>query len=284
MIRSHGQVHAEARAASGPDSTVMSPPWLRTMPWAMPRPSPVPSPTGLVVKKGSKIRSRCSAAIPQPSSSTWTTTQSPRSGRDADRARLAERLNGVEHEVQEDLLELLRRTAHRRIISELRSMRMRSRSCGAAMRSTPSMSGAGRKPGARDPPRRQAADVAHDRDGAVHAFEGLVDELLAFRDEDRRGGLAGTLLLELGRERAPVLAQHREVRAHEGERVVDLVRDAGGELAHGGETAGEQQPVAQCYDLREVAQHEDETERRAAAVAEQARRDGHRDARAPRRS
>jgi hypothetical protein len=32
----------------------------------MGRPRPVPSPTGLVVKKGSKMRSRFSGAIPQP--------------------------------------------------------------------------------------------------------------------------------------------------------------------------------------------------------------------------
>jgi hypothetical protein len=38
-------------------------------------PSPVPE--GLVVKKGRKIRSRCSAAIPAPSSVTSTTARSP---------------------------------------------------------------------------------------------------------------------------------------------------------------------------------------------------------------
>ena len=40
----------------------MRPPWSETIPWLMLIPSPVPSPTALVVKNGSKIRGRTSAA------------------------------------------------------------------------------------------------------------------------------------------------------------------------------------------------------------------------------
>jgi hypothetical protein len=43
--------------APGNDSTAIAPPWPSTMPRASASPSPVPSPSGLVVKNGSKTRS-----------------------------------------------------------------------------------------------------------------------------------------------------------------------------------------------------------------------------------
>ncbi len=43
----------------------------------MSRPSPVPSPTGLVVKNGSKTRSRTSGGTPGPVSRNSTSTWSP---------------------------------------------------------------------------------------------------------------------------------------------------------------------------------------------------------------
>src|SRR5512132_780057 len=54
-----------------------SPPdwWAKPKIWLRPR--PVPLPTGLVVKKGSKARSRTSAVIPQPVSETLIFTYSP---------------------------------------------------------------------------------------------------------------------------------------------------------------------------------------------------------------
>ncbi len=51
-------------------STSIRPPKLVTMSWQMGRPSPVPTPTGLVVKNGSNNRSRFSAAMPEPVSRT----------------------------------------------------------------------------------------------------------------------------------------------------------------------------------------------------------------------
>src|SRR4029453_902439 len=51
-------------------STSIRPPCLRTMEYETDKPSPVPWPTGLVVKNGSKIRFMCSAGMPQPVSST----------------------------------------------------------------------------------------------------------------------------------------------------------------------------------------------------------------------
>ena len=47
-------------------STSIAPPWALTMPWLTDRPSPVPLPTSLVVKNGSKIRCRFSSGMPQP--------------------------------------------------------------------------------------------------------------------------------------------------------------------------------------------------------------------------
>ena len=41
------------RVSPGADSAAISPLWWRTMRQAMSSPRPVPSPTGLVVKKGS---------------------------------------------------------------------------------------------------------------------------------------------------------------------------------------------------------------------------------------
>ena len=47
------------------------------MPDTMHSPSPVPLPMSLVVKNGSKIRSRISGGMPTPLSPIVTTTQSP---------------------------------------------------------------------------------------------------------------------------------------------------------------------------------------------------------------
>src|SRR6266581_4589658 len=60
-------------------SNVMIPPCLSaTTEWAMARPWPVPLPTGLVVKNGSKIRSRTFSGIPAPVSPMEISAQSPR--------------------------------------------------------------------------------------------------------------------------------------------------------------------------------------------------------------
>ena len=49
--------------------TAMSPPSAVTIPWTMERPSPVPTPTGLSVQNGSKIRSIFHCSMPAPVSS-----------------------------------------------------------------------------------------------------------------------------------------------------------------------------------------------------------------------
>ena len=62
--------------APGLDSKVIRPPCSVTMPWQMESPSPVPSPSDLVVKKGSNTLAAISSGIPGPSSETVTATPS----------------------------------------------------------------------------------------------------------------------------------------------------------------------------------------------------------------
>jgi hypothetical protein len=53
--------------------TSIRPPWATTMPWTIDKPTPVPSPTGLVVKKGSKMRACVASSMPPPASRTAST-------------------------------------------------------------------------------------------------------------------------------------------------------------------------------------------------------------------
>src|SRR5207248_2230381 len=62
-----------APAPEPPPSTSSRPPCAVTIPWLMASPSPVPWPTSFVVKNGSKMRSRTSAGMPDPSSRNVTT-------------------------------------------------------------------------------------------------------------------------------------------------------------------------------------------------------------------
>jgi hypothetical protein len=65
--------------APGSVSTSILPPCCLTMmSWVIERPSPVPSPAGLVVKKGSKIFSLTSGEMPTPLSRIRISTVLPR--------------------------------------------------------------------------------------------------------------------------------------------------------------------------------------------------------------
>ncbi|MNT87494.1 hypothetical protein D3C72_2279130 [compost metagenome] len=55
----------------------MRPPWVCAICWLTESPSPVPLPTCLVVKKGSKILRTVSSSIPQPLSVNSQTTVLP---------------------------------------------------------------------------------------------------------------------------------------------------------------------------------------------------------------
>ena len=92
------------------------------MPLQIQRPSPVPSPAGLVVKNGSKIRSRISAGIPIAGVAHLDHRVAARVGAGADpdlvalRLALGDGVRGVQQQVQEHLAEpRLVRLDHRRI-------------------------------------------------------------------------------------------------------------------------------------------------------------------------
>ncbi len=81
----------------------------------MSRPSPVPCPIGLVVKNGSKIRSRICAGMPAPLSMTRTTTCSILAARrHLDAARVGDGIEGIVDQVRPDLVEFAGEAAHAR--------------------------------------------------------------------------------------------------------------------------------------------------------------------------
>src|SRR5262249_42759094 len=80
--RAIGQVTTARVPAATSLWSAIWPPWFWTMWRAIARPSPVPWPRFLVVKKGSKTWCRCSMGMPQPSSMTSMRT-APSSARAA---------------------------------------------------------------------------------------------------------------------------------------------------------------------------------------------------------
>ena len=92
-------------------STVIVPPCSLTMPKLMAKPRPVPCPTSLVVKKGSKIRPRSSSRMPWPVSPQHELDHFPfqvEPGGHGQAPGAAHRLGGVDDEVHEHLLDLRR--------------------------------------------------------------------------------------------------------------------------------------------------------------------------------
>ena len=86
-------------------STEILPPSCSTTPSVTDRPRPVPSPTGFVVKNGSKIRLMSDAGMPGPESSTTMVSSRPTTvARRRTSATLTRCLRSVDHEVRHDLL------------------------------------------------------------------------------------------------------------------------------------------------------------------------------------
>src|SRR5213594_3355246 len=85
------------RAPRSAGTSASDPPCACAIPMPTERPSPVPSPIGFVVKKGSKIRPATSSGMPGPSSETST---------NAEPSELLDRVLRVQEEVQHDLLNL----------------------------------------------------------------------------------------------------------------------------------------------------------------------------------
>ena len=104
--------------APGAESNSIRPPSSVTMRWHIARPTPVPEPTGFVVKNGSKTRPATWRGMPPPVSLTSTTAppDASRTRRDADPVRrgrpLGDCVGGVGKEVQEHLPQLAARGEH----------------------------------------------------------------------------------------------------------------------------------------------------------------------------
>jgi hypothetical protein len=72
-----GRKMRKAAPSPGLETTLIQPSDCLTMPKTVASPSPVPSPTALVVKNGSKILPMTSGAMPGPSSLTSIRARSP---------------------------------------------------------------------------------------------------------------------------------------------------------------------------------------------------------------
>ena len=189
----------------------------------------MPTPTGLVVKKGSKMRVCTSGGMPGPLS--WNSSRTPSGGAaglDADLALAVDRVAGVHQQVQEDLVQLAGIAAHARELPVIAHHRDRVLE-------------------ARLHQRQRAIDLLVQvgvlQVGLVHAREGaqvlhdLLDALgaLAAAREQLADGLANALgvgvrALALD-ELLDVLVEQLEIRVHEADRIVELVGDARDELA-----------------------------------------------------
>ena len=225
----------------------MRPPCSRTMPWLIESPSPVPSPSGLVVKNGSNTCAASASDMPGPSSATSTATpSSQRRARTTTRAGPAgagDRLGRVVDEIDEDLLDLVGvDVGHRQVGLDLE---------------------AGLHPVRHEiVPEQQEGGVEQrlQRGGAPLVLLLPREAQQVLHDVRRPLGL----LLDDGER----LAQRRrdvghlgEVVGepdHRGERVVEVVGDAGDELADGGHLLRLDQLVLQPAALGLVVEEEDD--------------------------
>ena len=228
--------------APGRLSTVISPPIDRTMPCEIGRPRPVPTPRGLVVKNESKMRVMISGGMPGPLSCTVTTTSPPSSKLLTDDhvaldARLVERLRGVHDQVQEYLPEARRVRAHRR-------RRAQVALDARAILELVAQHGQRRLDGGVDVDRRrrivvgvrERSQIAHDAVDADHPLLRLLQHrrgLEQHRADLARGAAAGHAgqLAHLLLDEPHLRDQRLDVGEHERRRIVDLVRDAGGQHA-----------------------------------------------------
>jgi hypothetical protein len=190
----------------------------------------------LVVKKGSKMRDRSSAAMPWPVSQTAISAPAaaflqPVAARQGEPAAVGHGLEGIHDEVDEHLLQLAQVhldaaagavvDAHLDLAA-LEVVARQHQAVGEGLGRVDALGVAGEL--ARP---RKLQQLGDDQPDAVGLLVDQAD-LLAHRG----GGGAEDLL------------QHVEVALDDGHRVVDLVGDAGGELADGGEFFGHRQVAA----------------------------------------
>ena len=203
------------------DSTSIRPPWREMTACVMCRPSPVPTPGALVVKKGSNRRGRTSAGMPGPVSQmrTWTPPSSVGIGVDVDRAAAVHGVRRVVDQVGPHLVEL------RPVGLDLRQVR----------RVVPRHVDPGAQLGTQDDQRVVQAlahvDALHRRlvevGVALHRAHDLADPLAG------HGHLAQQRF-DLGRCRQPRAAVARRVGVHAGEGAAQLVHAPAGVDQGGG--------------------------------------------------
>ena len=106
-----GRRRVNSAPPPGRSPTSIVPPWALTMPWQTESPIPVPAPGGLVVKNGSKIRLRSSGgdagAVVRDLELDPAVPLASRQHEPARRRHVAQRLLGVDDEVEEHLVELV---------------------------------------------------------------------------------------------------------------------------------------------------------------------------------
>jgi hypothetical protein len=159
-----------------------------------------------------------------------------------DLSGFTDRLASVDEQVQEQLLEALGLALDRRQSSA------GDRDVDAARRLQPSHPGRlldqvrqVRDTALAATGMRELAYVAHDGSGAIHALERVVHDLLGLGQHRYERGPVGPDALA---QRIDVFAEHGQVRAHVGDRVVEFVGDARGQFAHGGHAARGEQATA----------------------------------------
>ena len=225
--------------------SMMRPPCSRTMPWLIERPSPVPSPSGLVVKKGSNTWAASASDMPGPSSITSTAT--PSSQR---RARTThapgppgagDRLRGVVDQVDEDLLDLVGvDVGHRQIGLDL------DLGLDAVRHELVAEQHEG---GVEQGPERGGAALMLLLPREAQQVLDDVRRALGLLPDDRER-------LAQGRRHVGHLAQEIGEADDRGERVVEVVRDAGDELADGGHFFRLDELVLQSPPLRLIIEQE----------------------------
>ena len=207
--------------------TVTAPPDWLAKPCTCDRPSPVPLPTGLVVKNGSNTRSSRSGAMPVPVSIIASATNSPASGPAAEPAS-STTLRACNVMVPPSGMASRALTA---ILTSARSSSPRSTSTGQILSSMSMVKSI--------LPRSEGASMS--RTASMRARRSTTTGINCWRREKasncrvsfspRAGGGADRLdRLHLLRLAQPPLQDLRVAR-HDHQQVVEVVRDAAGELA-----------------------------------------------------
>ena len=205
---------------------------LRTIPYTVASPRPVPLPSCLVVKNGSKTRARVAASIPTPVS----LTESARRSAGTSLWMAAE--DSCEGQVGRLDGEAARRAGMASLALTARFMTTCSICPGSAR--TGQSRGAWRDTSCTSSPISAAQHALHAVDQRVQVEHPGLEQLLSAEGEElpgeRRRALAAWRISSRSsrtlRPLVPRLAEHLAVAADDGEQVVEVVGDAAGQPAH----------------------------------------------------